>query len=392
MSASAASAKWNMKNNYRRVVFTVNLPDDKTWEDFDIAMVRVELNTSYFIAGKETGKEGRKHFQGYFEFPEGHRKKGASIDKIFRKRFPLPISCHFESAFGTAAQCIEYCTKEDKEAYIHGEPEGSRQGKRNDLGEILQSIKNGANMVDLAEQNPQQWVQYRKAFEEYKQMVAPRRDWPTQLVFITGPTGTGKTMHAQELKPTPVFWVSDNYLNGYHGEEVILFDDFNYKKMSWEHFLVMTDRYAHTVNIKGGSMNFAPKTIIFTSNEHPKNWYPDAPAETRKAIHRRMDEYGDIIELNVFRPKEETLLDKYFRGYTCAATSAPAVAPAATPASPELVSIPASDEEEEPPRMKRTRSHFPESDEEDEEEDDDDDASQHSDYSNRKKGRRSAGF
>lgn len=367
-------------NNYKRLMFTVNLIDGKSWEDFEQSwpLLRIELNPSFFVAGRETAPDtGRKHFQGYMEFPK--EIKGARIKKCFRNRFPKGTEEHpgysiwFGAPNASAQKNIEYCTKVDKDPWIYGEPRGKQQGRRTDLEEVMATIRGGATMQEVADNHSRLWVQYRRSFNEYANMCSKARNWPTQLIFIWGPTGTGKTMHAQELDPTPVFWESNQFLNGYHGEDVILLDDFDYKKMSWQTFLVMTDRYKHTVNIKGGSMNFAPKTIIFTSNSDPKSWYPDAPEETRKAIHRRMDEFGETICLETFKPKEETLLDKFLRkgaettaaiaNSTSAATCAPNVAPAATAASPGRVrepeSIPESEEEEEfctPGNIKRTHS------------------------------------
>jgi len=344
------------------VVFTVNLPDGKTWSEYDINALRCELNTTFFICGKETGEGGRKHFQGYFEFAEGTKKKGSSIDKVFRKRFPLPISCHYETARGTAEDNIKYCSKEDTSPYKEGEPHGNQSGKRNDIIEVLKQVKEGKSELEIAEENAQLWIQYRKGIQAFRELVTEKRNWPTKLIFIWGPTGTGKTMHAQELNPTPVFWASDSFLNGFHGEETLLFDDFDYSKMSWQHFLLITDRYPCNINIKGGSMNFAPKTIIFTSNSDPRGWWPRAPEETRKAIHRRMDEFGDTKYLGEFVPKETTLLEKYFTKKTPVSTTTTTTAAEPSLRSIVLAPTPQKDtreiviiesDDDEPPPLKR---------------------------------------
>lgn len=314
---------FTMRGQYKRICVTVNLPDDKDWEMYDLRALRVELNPTFMIMGRETGEQGRKHFQGFFELEK--KKTGSVIDKIFRNRFPLPISVHFEVALGTAQQNIEYCSKEDQEPYIFGEPK-SGQGSRTDLQQVFKDIREGMSERDIAERDPHLFLQHHRGLSKYRGMVEPKRDKPTQLIFLWGPTGTGKTMHAQELRPVTVNWVSNTFLNGFHpGDKTLLFDDFDYKKMDWQTFLTMTDRYAMEINIKGGSCNFAPDTIIFTSNSDPKGWWPEAPEETRKAIHRRMDEYGDIRYLGTLVPKEQTLLQKYF--------ARPASAPAAAAAS-----------------------------------------------------------
>jgi len=348
---------FNMKSQYRRVCFTVNLPDNKDWSDYDINALRCELNTDFFICGKETGAEGRKHFQGYLEYQD--KKLASAMDKIFRKRFPLPISVHYELARGSAVQNIDYCTKEDTTAYRNGEPM-TGQGYRSDIKKIFKDIQTGRPMVDIASENPQLWCQYRRSLDAYQAMTTEPRTQPSKLIFIWGPTGTGKTAHAQELNPTHVEVTrnSEFFIGMRGGEKVVLFDDFNWQDMRWQTFLRMTDRYAFNVNTKGGNLNFAPKVIIFTSNSNPKEWYKDSvPAETLRAIHRRMDDFGEIIHLETFKPLDQPMLTQYYPTAPAAAAgpqqAAPVAAAAAAPTQqPEIIDLTSDDEA--PPLTRRT--------------------------------------
>lgn len=321
---------FQMTGAYKRICFTINLLDGETWEDFNIKNVRVRINPEFFIAGKETcPTTGRKHYQGFYE--SSKRKTAPAILQAFRAIFPEPRSIRLIVACGTAEQNIDYCSKEDKEPYVHGEPLQG-QGARSDIQSALQDIKNGMEPVAFFEKHSKLSIQYQKGLNAYRNLVEPKRSEPTKLIFLWGPTGTGKTMHAQELSPVTVSWVSNQYLNGFNaGDKVLLFDDFDYRKMDWQTFLTMTDRYAMNINVKGGSLNFAPTTIIFTSNSDPKDWYPDVPPSTRQAIHRRMEEFGDIKYLGELVPKSTNLLEKYFSRPT--GHSASATATAAGPSS-----------------------------------------------------------
>jgi len=351
-SEMPAATPFSGKNQYTRLCFTVNLPDGKGFGDYDLKKLRVALNPSFFIVGKERGGEtNRRHFQGYLEFPK--KRTGFVIDKIFRMTFPLPISCHYEAAIGSAQQNCNYCSKEDPSVFIFGEPRPG-QGARTDLENIFDKIKKGATPLEIANDHPQQWVVHNRSFDKYRAMVDPKRNKPSQLIFLWGPTGTGKTMHAQELEPTTVTWVSRQYLNGFHGgEKVILFDDFDYNCMDWQTFLTMTDRYALTINVKLGAVNFAPETIIFTSNSDPKSWWPRAPEETKKAIHRRMEEFGEIRHLGSLVPKEENILTKFLKRTVVAPAAAAAedtdslrILPAHTRVpTPETVILDSDDED-----------------------------------------------
>lgn len=308
-----AAIPWKETSQYKRLTFTVNLGDVDNFEDYDLKALTIEVKSSFCIAGRETGAEGRKHFQGYMEFTK--KRYGKAIMKAFRKTFPLPLSVHFEVPYSTPEKNIEYCSKEDKVPFVRGEvtldADKPKGGQRNDCKDAMDMVETGATMLDVAKAYPTTFCQYGRGLDRFKALLAPKRSAPSQSIYLWGPTGTGKTMHAQELDPTTVYWTG-NFLNGYHGsEEVILFDDFDYKKMDWQTFLTITDRYAMTINVKGGFANFAPKTIIFTSNSDPKEWYPDVPAHTREAIHRRMNEYGEIRFLGTLVPKEQNILTKF---------------------------------------------------------------------------------
>lgn len=306
---------WRPKNQYHRVCFTANIPTGKTWEDFDLDSLRTRLNPNYMIVGKETARTGQAHYQGYFELPK--KKYG---EKIQREFATWGIKAHLEAARGSAQENEDYCSKDDKTPFTFGEPKPG-QGTRNDLGTLFQAVKEGASEEELIGLDAGKWAVHRKALREYKTMLTPKRSWPTKLVFLWGPTGTGKTMHAQELEPETIIY-RDPFWTGYTAtNQVVLIDDFDWSKMNPKYWLTLCDRYSMTVEIKGDTRNWAPKTIIFTSNDNPKEWWPEAPEATREAIHRRMDEFGEIKYLGELVPITQKLLTAYLPAHAAAAAS-----------------------------------------------------------------------
>lgn len=300
---------WKPTSQYLRITFTVNLQDDKTWEDYDLETFRTRLNPSFLILGKETGDGGRKHFQGYVEF--GKKRLGSAMDRCFRLTWPLPTSCHYEISSGTAEQNERYCSKEDATPFRFGEPKPG-QGTRSDLAGLFTAVKEGATDVELAEMDVGKWAVHRKALAEYRQFLQPKRSWPTKLIFMWGPTGNGKTAQAQHFEPETVHY-RDPFVQGYTGSsETVLFDDFDWKRMAPKYWLTLCDRYPMTIEVKGGLRNWAPKIIIFTSNDDPKTWWPEAPPATLQAIHRRMDEFGEIRQLGEPVPHTQKLLSQFF--------------------------------------------------------------------------------
>lgn len=152
------------------------------------------------------------------------------------------------------------------------------------------------------------------------------------MLFLWGPTGTGKTAHAQEAAEAgglETISYQDPFILGLVGNcKNVLFDDFDWKKMSPKYWLTLCDRYPMSVNIKGGHKNWAPQTIIFTSNDDPFTWWPEAPAGTRDAIHRRMREFGEVIHMGEFVPPSQKMLTQFF---------APKESGVAAGSQPELV-------------------------------------------------------
>jgi len=356
---------FSMTGQYTRVCFTVNLRDTETWDDFDINTLRATLNTSFLICGKETGAEGRKHFQGYLEFPK--KVTGKVIHDKFRRTFPDGMSVHFEVAKGSATQNITYCSKEDTAPYTNGEPKAG-QGTRTDLNEIMKKFKEGNTIQQIAEEHPMEYCRFRNGFRDFAHWNQQERKWPTKLIFIWGPTGTGKSTQAQYLSPRSVHWTG-HYLNNYEpGTDNILFDDFDDEKMHWKDWLNFCDRHPHTVNIKGGSAQFNPRIIIFTSNTDPMTWYAKTKPETRAAIQRRMQEFGEFIHLEKPVDWRENTLTRFLKRQPVAQEeAAPVAAAAAAPTQqPGIHSL--TSDEDKPPLSFRSRPrviHVPESDAED---------------------------
>ncbi len=164
-----------------------------------------------------------------------------------------------------------------------GQP--AAQGQRNDLTLIRDEIKEGANELEIASDHFGQWVRYRKSFERYRALLSEQRTHVTRVLVYWGPTGVGKTRRAFEEHPEATFL---SYENGFWQPPkaayigVVIIDDFEDTQIPRGLFLRLTDRYPLTVNVKGSSANWAPTTIILTSNFDPTMWYAGSPAVQRR--------------------------------------------------------------------------------------------------------------
>lgn len=196
----------------------------------------------------------------------------------------LPTGTHIEKRRGTQAEAIKYCKKE--ESRVNGPFERGTakvQGKRNDLTAVVEAIKEKATMKTLIEEHTEIVAKYPRFIDTCRLEYSEDRTWKTNIIIYWGKPGTGKTRRVYEECPNVkmLTWTG-TFMLGYNNEENVLFDDFDEAHMNLDMFLRLTDRYALTINVKGGERKWNPKTIYFTSNYNPTDWYGGSEAVRRR--------------------------------------------------------------------------------------------------------------
>lgn len=242
----------------------------------------------YLVYGRETGESGTPHLQGYVEFWARTR-----FDRVRRL---LPTGTHIEQRRGSAEQAIDYCKKDGVFVEL-GEPTLGSQGKRTDLDAVGDAVRAGASLSSIADEHFGTFVRYHRGIERARQLRVPPRTWKSCVVVKHGPTGTGKTRSCMDCEQPPT-WIygSDGWFDGYEGDEVVLFDDFGGHEFKLTYLLKLLDRYPMRVRVKGGFVQWSPRTIYITSNLGPEEWYPNAKAEHKEALMRRLDEVLHVAE------------------------------------------------------------------------------------------------
>lgn len=268
--------------------------------DYDaVDLTTLGSNLVYWIYGNEVcPTTGRDHRQSYIELRVGLTRSDLK-NKIGSD------SIHLEPRWGPQSNAIDYTKKGkqsheeweefntagptyglDADVYEFGKPK--EQGKRVDLEEIMDFIKNGGTELEVAENWPSQWMQYGRRFERYRKLVQPRRTWITKVECVWGPTGSGKTRWATELGGKIIDYSRTEFIQGYQNEEIVIFDEFRPDSMRYSFFLKITDRYDISVNIKNDEMRWNPKMIIFLSEDDPQFWYGSKEAFLRRVNIRHI--------------------------------------------------------------------------------------------------------
>lgn len=244
-------------SRYRNICVTIN-----NWVDDDIARIK-DLDTRYFVIGKEKGESGTPHLQCYIELNKQYRHK--ALVTAFAGR------AHFEKRKGTPEQAADYC-KKDGDYFEEGEM--SHPGYRSDIVAFRDAVKRKATDAELLELFPTDCAKYPKFINFTRQAYAQedKSFLQPEVIVLWGPAGSGKTSQAYAADPN-LYCVTDaRWFDGYIGQETILIDDF-YGGIKYTWLLRLLDGYRFNLPIKGGFTWKSWKRVYITSNNPPETWY-----------------------------------------------------------------------------------------------------------------------
>lgn len=284
--------------------WTLNNP---TLSEYQALVASVPATVSFLTFQLEVGENGTRHLQGYAEM--------ATATKMATAKKAIGNRAHLEVRQGTQQQAIVYCSKEDTRAAgtspeTYGQPRKELgRGHRSDLDEVCRLIiSKEKTEQDIMLEFPALWCRNYRSLRELAQRSqnVVQRQWPTTVLFFTGPTGTGKSRQAHAIAPHAyVKDPSHRWWDGYSGQHDVVIED-----MTPEHglpasrWLTLLDRYATTAEVKGGMVNFAPGRVIITTNYNIEELYPTASVDSMNAIKRRITEtvqFGEAHPLGFAR-------------------------------------------------------------------------------------------
>lgn len=266
--------------------FTINNWTEE--EERALENIQDEADVTYIIWGKELSDTGTPHLQGYIEFSRRHR-----LQQL--KRITGLRRSHIEPRRGSAQEAATYCRK-DGQFREYGTISQTSQGKRNDLIEVRNKIKQRVPLSTIADDHFSSFVRYHKGILLYRNLQVAPRTWPMEVYIYWGPTGTGKTRKVyQECGDSLWAYSGSSWFDGYDGHEHVLFDDFCGGDFKISYLLKLLDRYPFKVPVKGSFMEWIPRRVWITSNLDPREWYPNAKEEHVRALFRRITQ---IIHFN----------------------------------------------------------------------------------------------
>ena len=249
----------------------------------------------YLAYAKETcPSTGKEHWQGFAYAKTPMKLPG------WKKLFP---GAHIEAMRGDFKSNTVYCSKEGQ-LIEHGQP--PRQGERTDIQELKVQLDAGKRPLEIADEVDGMFGviarthRFAESYFQYKRAKTLAHDRTAPDVYVRiGPPGTGKTRWMDDTYGVGN-WVTAPDNNGQWFDncdhDVILFDDVEAGAIpTTSQFKRLTDRYPIKVPVKGGFITWKPRVIVFTSNSHPKQWWPELSQFNLEAIERRITSIDVIV-------------------------------------------------------------------------------------------------
>lgn len=226
---------------------------------------------------------GTPHLQGYTAW-----ENPRSLEKF---RLTISERLHYEPyTQGSAQQNRAYCLGLVEKKGFKQNPtfeevgELPVQGERTDWATARSHLQAGQSVVSVIDAQPQLLPAIR-SLERYRTLATSKplhRD--VKVIVFIGPSGTGKTRGAYNISPDLYSKPEGHWWDGYAGEKTILLDDY-YGDIPYSQFLKVLDRYPLSLPQKGTFIYAQWDTVIITSNQHPRNWYPQGFTD---ALERRI--------------------------------------------------------------------------------------------------------
>jgi len=284
VSVRAMSSPRSTVNPAKNWVFTVNNYTD------DHERILRSMDYQYLLFGREVAPTtGTPHLQGYVQFKK----------KLRRTALVKLLPCWWEVARGDVPDQAKYCSK-DGDVVELGTPRPVKGGaptmelriarnkRLRDTPNINELLNDGTltmNQVPCLEKA-------RLICRQYDRMFAPPAILDGELphLWLYGPRGTGKSLHARSLDPNPYLKNCNKWWDLYNGQPTVLIEDFDKRHECLVPFLKLwADRYPFNGEVKGGSAgNIRPNRVIVTSNYHPRDIWPSPndlePIERRFTI------------------------------------------------------------------------------------------------------------
>ncbi|CAG8720972.1 26023_t:CDS:1 [Racocetra persica] len=145
------------------------------------------------------------------------------------------------------------------------------------LDKAINMISSGKTMGEIAAECPKTYVSHHGGLEKLKARVDEKEHKFKGKPFVEvhyGDKNCGKSSYTELYSDDIAYRLDDiGYFDGYDGQEILIFDEFNGNQVALDVFLKITSGQQRQLNVKGKKVINKVRHVIVTSNKHPKEWY-----------------------------------------------------------------------------------------------------------------------
>lgn len=278
----------------RNWCFTLNNYSARELQDLRNALDegrRAENFIGYGIIGFEVADSGTPHLQCYVHF-----ERPRSLAQV--KRLPGCARVHAEACKGTPGDNYNYCSKGGEFEEFGNLPQ---QGRRSDLETVANLVNAGKTIYDIAENCPVEYIKYSKGILSLLHLRCGYRTWKTEVYWYWGSTGTGKSKTAFQQAMEDGSWYakdpSNQWWDGYNGQEVVVIDDYRRDFCTFSYLLRLLDQYPLIVSVKGSTTQFLAKKIYITTPKNVRETWDSRTEEDLAQLERRITQVVHFAQL-----------------------------------------------------------------------------------------------
>ena len=221
-------------------------------------------NAKYLCTCEDTTKEGRWHGHAFIYFKNETTLTG--VKKLFGK------DAHSEMPHKNS-DCIKYVLNTEKRKFnFHEYGERPMDNGVHRMEDVLELN----SVTEVMETMPDTYVHFRKGIIDLMENKKSKNRYfkPPKVIWIFGPTGTGKTREAFEAGAVNVTY-NNGFFSDWGDARVICIEELR-GEIPYKELLKILDGYHnyYSVNIKGGSKFIDLDAIYITSPLNPREAYP----------------------------------------------------------------------------------------------------------------------
>ena len=305
----------------RKWLLTINNPIEHGFPHSEINNILTKMKSIvYYCMADEVGENGTYHTHIFIQGRGGIRFSS------LKKKFP---AANLKMCNGSAQENVDYVSKSGKwekdkkhETCVegtfeeYGELPIERKGRKADIDDIYDMIKDGFSNYQIMEEMPETLFNLDK-IEIARQTIIQEKykdQWRNlDICYIYGATGTGKTRSVMDKYGySNVFRVTDysHPFDNYKGQDVVIFEEFR-SSVKLSDMLNYLDGYPLELPCRYANKYACYTKVFLISNIPLTDQYSDDRSENTSAFIRRINKVKHYTDKGIQNMQIQLIKDGF---------------------------------------------------------------------------------